>query len=188
MWLHESGATLGRTLRWLMAVAIAGTTAGCFQPLYGERTETGGSELRSRLAAVDVVQIPAPQGTPEARVAVELRNDLLFRMTGGSGSVSPTHRLNIRMTTSKAALIVDIATGRTVAEITGIDVTYTLVELATGKVVVNGSSFSRVSSDVPGLQQRFARARAQRDAEDRAANVVADQIKNRLASYLVART
>ena len=84
--------------------------------------------------------------------------------------------------------LVDIATGRTVAEITGIDVTYTLVELATGKVVVNDTSFSRVSSDVPGLQQRFARARAQRDAENRAAGVVADEIKTRLASYMVART
>ncbi|MGA2124512.1 MAG: LPS assembly lipoprotein LptE [Xanthobacteraceae bacterium] len=188
MWSHESGAALGRAGRWLVAVAVAAMMAGCFQPLYGERTETGGSELRQKLAAVDVVQIAAPQGTPDARVAVELRNDLLFQLYGGSGAVSPTHRLNIKMTTSKSALIVDIATGRTVAEITGIDVTYTLVELATGKVVVNGTSFSRVSSDVPGLQQRFARARAQRDAENRAAGVVADEIKTRLASYMVART
>jgi LPS-assembly lipoprotein len=188
MWSHRSGAALGRMLRWLMVLALAGSTAACFQPLYGERAELGGSELRGKLAAVDVVQIPAAQGTPEARVAVEIRNALLFELTGGEGGISPTHRLNIRMATSKSALIVDVATGRTVAEITGIDASYQLIELASGKVVVNGSSFSRVSSDVPGLQQRFARARAQRDAEDRAAKVVADQIKNRLASYMIART
>jgi LPS-assembly lipoprotein len=188
MWSHESGAALARTLRWLMVVALAGMTAACFQPLYGERTELGGVELRGKLAAVDVTQIPAPQGTPDARVAVELRNALLFQLTGGEGGIAPTHRLNIRMATSKSALIVDVATGRTVAEITGIDASYTLVELASGKVVVSGSSFSRVSSDVPGLQQRFARSRAQRDAEDRAAQVVADQIKSRLASYMIART
>jgi len=45
-----------------------------------------------------------------------------------------------------------------------------------------------VSSDVPGQQQRFASSRARRDAEDRAAKVIADQIRSRLASYLVAGT
>ena len=39
-----------------------------------------------------------------------------------------------------------------------------------------------------GQQQKFARSRAQRDAEDRAAKVIADQIRSRLASYLVAGT
>jgi len=188
MWSHKSRAVLGREWRWLAVVVIAAMTAGCFQPLYGERSPAGGSEVAGKLAAIDVGQIPAPQGSPDARVAVELRNDLVFQLTGGGGGVSPLYRLNTRMTTSKAALIVDIATGRTVAEITGIDVTYTLVELATGKVVVNGSSFARVSSDVPGQEQRFVRARAQRDAENRAAGVVADEIKTRLWSYLVART
>jgi LPS-assembly lipoprotein len=193
MWSHESGAAVGRTCRlpwrWLVVVAMAGLTAGCFQPLYGEHDPvTGGSVLREKLASVDVAQIAAPQGSPEARVAVELRNSLLFRLTGGQGGLAPTHRLNIRMVTSKAALIVDVATGRTVAEITGIDVSYTLIELSTGKVVVNGNSASRVSSDVPGQQQRFARLRAQREAEDRAAQVVAEQISMRLSSYMVAGT
>src|SRR5205823_2891053 len=120
--------------------------------------------------------------------AVQVRNDLLFELTGGVGSVAPTHRMRIRMTTSKSAIIVDIATGRTEAEITGIDVSFALTELATKKTVVNATAFARVSSDVPGQQQRFARSRAQRDAEDRAAQVVADQIRARLASYLVAGT
>jgi LPS-assembly lipoprotein len=38
------------------------------------------------------------------------------------------------------------------------------------------------------LQQRFAHQRAQRDAEDRAAKVIAEQIRSRLASYFVAGT
>jgi LPS-assembly lipoprotein len=45
-----------------------------------------------------------------------------------------------------------------------------------------------VSSDVPGLEQRFANERALRDAEERAANVVAAQIQQRLASYVIAGT
>ena len=37
-------------------------------------------------------------------------------------------------------------------------------------------------------EQRFAKSRGQRDAEDRATQVVAESIRNRLASYFVAGT
>jgi LPS-assembly lipoprotein len=45
-----------------------------------------------------------------------------------------------------------------------------------------------VSYDFPGLAQRFARARGLRDAEDRAAQLIADNIRARLASFFVAGT
>jgi len=85
-------------------------------------------------------------------------------------------------------MITDITTGRVMAEITGIDTTFTLTELATGKAVMNGRTFARVSSDYPGQQQRFARVRARLDAEDRAAKVIAENIRTRLASFFVAGT
>ena len=75
-----------------------------------------------------------------------------------------------------------------VAEITGIDAVFTLTELATGKPVMGGRTFARVSSDYPGQQQRFARQRARLDAEDRAAKVIAENIRTRLASFFVAGT
>ena len=62
------------------------------------------------------------------------------------------------------------------------------VELATGKVVVRSIASSRVSYNIPGQQQRFAGERGLRDAEDRAATVIADGIRNRLASYFAAGT
>lgn len=68
----------------------------------------------------------------------------------------------------------------------GIDATYTLTDVATGKVVISGQTFARVSFDIPGQQQRFARARGLRDAENRAAKVIADQIRSRLASFFAA--
>jgi len=49
---------------------------------------------------------------------------------------------------------------------------------------MTGTTFSRVSYDMPGQQmQRFARQRAYRDAEDRAAQEIANNIQTRLASY-----
>ena len=63
-----------------------------------------------------------------------------------------------------------------------------MTDIATNKPVVNGQAFARVSYDIPGTEQRFARVRALRDAENRAASVIAEQIKSRLASYFVAGT
>ena len=51
---------------------------------------------------------------------------------------------------------------------------------------MTGTTFSRVTSDIPGCYQRFARARAFRDAEDRAAQEVAERIQTRLASFFYA--
>jgi LPS-assembly lipoprotein len=192
MWSRSSHAALGRLARWVAVAAAAALTAGCFQPLYGERSADGpgavAPNVRAALASVEVDQIAAPSGTPEARIAVELRNDVIFQLTGGAGAGTISYRLGMKMTLSKTAIIVDIATGRTEAEIVGIDVYYTLTEVGTKKVVVNSTTFARVSSDVPGLQQRFAHNRAQRDAENRAAGVIAEQIRSRLASHFVAGT
>ena len=191
MWSRSTRAAGGRLLRWLAVAAAAALTAGCFQPLYGEHAVGPGTvnpNVRDAFATVDVDQIAAPNGTPEARIAVEVRNNVIWELTGGAGAGTPAYRLGIKMKMSKTAMIVDIATGRTEAEIVGIDVGYTLTEIGTKKVVVNSQTFARVSSDVPGLQQRFAHQRAQRDAENRASKVIAEQIRSRLASYFVAGT
>ena len=70
----------------------------------------------------------------------------------------------------------------------GLNATYSMTEIATGKMVVAGQTFARVSYDIPGQEQRFARLRGLRDAESRAAKVIADNIRNRLASYFIAGT
>jgi LPS-assembly lipoprotein len=175
-------------VRAAAALAIAALAGGCFQPLYGEHSPTGGPVLREQLSAVDVLQIDAPKGSDESRLAVEIRNALLFDMTGGGASTSPTHRLKISMGSTRSSIIVDINTSRPDIENYGINATYSLTEIATGKVVVTGTTFSRVSFDIPGQQQRFARMRGLRDAESRAAKVIADNIMSRLASYFVAGT
>jgi LPS-assembly lipoprotein len=175
-------------VRLSAAALIASLTAGCFEPLYGERTLAGGPGLRDRLRSVEVSQIPAPNGTTEARLAVEVRNALIFELSGGEGSVANSHRLSLQLATTRQQIIVDIATARPESEVVGINATYTLTELASGRPVVTGSTFARVSFDTPGQAQRFARARGQRDAENRASKVIAENIRTRLASYFSAGT
>jgi LPS-assembly lipoprotein len=100
----------------------------------------------------------------------------------------PTHRLVLRFTSSRSSLMVDPNTGLPTSENYGIDAQYNLIEIATNKSVMTGTTFSRVSYDMPGSYQRFARSRAYRDAEDRAAQEIAENIQTRLASFFVAGT
>jgi LPS-assembly lipoprotein len=186
MWWHDTA--IGRLPRLLAALAVAALAGGCFQPLYGERSPTGGPVLRDQLSAVDVLQIEAPKGTDESRMAVEVRNALLFDLTGGGDAASPTHRLKIAISSTRSSVIVDINTSRPDIENYGLNATYTMTEIASGKIVVTGQTFARVSYDIPGQQQRFARIRGLRDAESRAAKVIAENIRSRLASYFVAGT
>ena len=175
-------------LRIAAVIALGALNAACFQPLYASRSVAGGAPLGTQLAQVQVEHVDAPNGTPEARVAVELQNALEFELNGGGGTISPTHSLKVRMTLGRSSIITDITTGRVEAEITGVDASFTLTELATGKAVVNGRTFARVSSDYPGQQQRFARVRARIDAETRAAKVIAENVRTRVASFFVAGT
>ena len=179
-----------RALRLLIVLGLAGMTGGCFTPLYG----SGGgltAGLQQKLASIDVPPIPngnAPNGSSLARVGVNIRNELMFELTGGGSKAWATHRLDIKLSASVTEVVVDVNTNRPDVENYGITATYRLTDLATGKVVVDSTTFSRVSYNIPGQQQRFAGARGRLEAEDRAAQVIADNIRTRLASYFVAGT
>ena len=188
MWWPEPRPTVSRFAPLATALALASLLGGCFEPMYGEKTLAGGPGLSQRLRAVSVEPIKAASGTPNARIAVELQNDLNYDFTGGAGQVGKTHQLVITLTTQNQQIIVDITTARPDVQQFGINASYTLTEVATGKPVVSGSTFARVSYDNPGQQQRFANARGQRDAENRAAKVISEAIKARMASYFAAWT
>jgi LPS-assembly lipoprotein len=81
---------------------------------------------------------------------------------------------------------VDLQTGRSSTDVYNLTASYQLTDLRTGKVVLIASAVSPVSYDTPGEQQRFARSRGLRDAENRAAQQIAENIRSRLASFFVA--
>jgi len=140
------------------------------------------------LSAVDVPEIDTPKGTRIARVSVEVRNDLIFALTGGRSPTAPTHRLAVTLTGTGVPVIIDINSGRTEFHNYNLAARYILTDLATGKPVATGTTNVAVTYDVPGTQQRFVGERGVRDAENRAAQVIAEAIRNRLASYFTAGT
>src|SRR3982751_1662590 len=182
--------SLARTriaVRLIAVAALAALTAGCFQPMYAERND-GKPGLREKLMGVEIPPVDKNNASREARIQVEIRNALAFKLYGNATGMPPTHKLVIRFTTSRSSLILDPATALPAVENYGIDTQYNLIDIPTNTSVMTGTTFSRVSYDVPGQLQRFARQRALRDAEDRAANEVAENIQTRLASFFYAGT
>ena len=175
-------------MRLGLILAVLLLNAGCFRPLYGSASAIGGGDIKDKLNAVNVAPIKAPNGTRLARVGVNVRDDLIYDLTGGGPAAPAAYRLEIQLRSHNLQVIVDIATARPDIENYGIDATYKLTEIATGKEVVTGQTFSRVSYNIPGQEQRFAGQRGLRDAEDRAAKVIVENIRARLASYFVAGT
>jgi LPS-assembly lipoprotein len=182
-----SSARIRIAARLVAVAALAALTAGCFQPMYAEHAD-GTPGLREKLMGVDLPPVDKPNASREARVGVEIRNALAFKLYGTATGMPPTHRLVLRFTSSRSSLIIDPNTGLPTTENYGIDAQYNLIEIATNKSVMTGTTFSRVSYDMPGSYQRFSRTRAYRDAEDRAANEIAENITTRLASFFTAGT
>lgn len=180
-----SSARIGIAARLMAVAGLAALTAGCFQPMYAEHAD-GSPALRDKLLTVDIPPVDKPNASREARVGVAIRNALAFKLYGNATGVAPLYHLVLRFQTSRSSLMVSQTTGLPTSENYGIDAQFNLLEIATNKSVMTGTTFSRVSYDMPGSYQRFARERAFRDAEDRAAQEIADNIQTRIASYFFA--
>ena len=182
-----SSARLGIAVRLLAIAALAALTAGCFQPMYAEHAD-GTPGLREKLLGVELPPVDKPNASQEARIGVEIRNALAFKLYGEATGMPPTHRLVLKFSTIRSSLLVSQTTGLPTTENVGVDAQFNLIEIASNKSVMTGTTFARVSYDLPGSYQRFSRTRAFRDAEDRAADQNAENIQTRLASFFVAGT
>jgi LPS-assembly lipoprotein len=188
-----SSSDFPRFARLLMALAVAGLTAGCFQPLYGDRASVGTAPgavggIADKMRSVDVLPVVANVPGRLPRVGGEIRNALIFDLTGGGDANTTAYTLKITVSSTNLQIISDVNTARPDQQNYGIDAYYTLTEVGTGKPLFSGSTFSRVSYDTPGQEQRFAGLRGLRDAENRAAKVISENIRNRLASHFAAGT
>jgi LPS-assembly lipoprotein len=167
--------------RRAFALAALLSVAGCFEPMYGDRNLTGtGSSLRNALKDVEIAPI-------EGRVGQQLRNDLIFELAGGAGNpVGAPYRLHMSVATSNFSAILDPASGLSQAETIALDVTYKLKDVANDKFIMTDKAIARVTVD--STNQRYARIRAIRDAENKAAQIIAEHVRSRLASYFLLKT
>jgi LPS-assembly lipoprotein len=170
----------GACCRFAAIGVLSVALAGCFQPMYGELPVGGGPSLRDALRDVEIAEI-------EGRVGQEIRNDIIFELTGGGGNpAGAPFKLTIAVSTGTQAPIIDPSTGVSLVDTVALTVRYSLTDVAAKKLVLTDSALARVSVD--RSLQRFARVRGIRDAENRAAKAVAQQIRSRLATYFLTRT
>lgn len=172
-------STLRRAVAGL-AVASAVAVSGCtVQPLYGVATASiAPGEPTSRVASIAVKEVASRTASArevDSRPAQEVRNHLIFGLNGGAGQpASPRYlmELDVQQSTNETATVQrsrnDNEPSAGVVKLTG---TYKLVDPATTEVVATGTRSVTAAFDRP--VQLFAEARAQRDAENRAARELA---------------
>src|SRR3954471_15073931 len=120
--------------RLLAVAALAALTAGCFQPMYAERADVAPG-LREKLLGVEIPPVDKNNASREARIQVEIRNALAFKLYGTATGMPPTHRLVLRFTTTRSSLMIDPNTALPSSENYGIDAQYNLIDIATNKSV-----------------------------------------------------
>ena len=89
--------------RLLAVAALAALTAGCFQPMYAAHTD-GKPGLREKLMGVEIPPVDKPNASREARIQVEIRNALAFKLYGSATGMPPTHRLVLRFNSSRTTI------------------------------------------------------------------------------------
>jgi len=156
------------------AVAVvAPLLAACsFQPMYAERP--GGAQLDDVMREVSVAKIPG-------RVGQRVRNELIFATTGGGYREGAHYRLEVAIRESVQDVFVS-ETGESEGRAYRLIAAYKLIRIEDGSVVASGKSVGRAAYD--NLDSTFADIRARRDAENRAARTVADDIQTRVAMTL----
>src|ERR1700720_2522462 len=125
-------ARTGIAVRLLAIVALAALTAGCFQPMYAEHAD-GTPGLRDKLMTVDLPPVDKPNASRDARIGVEIRNALAFKLYGNATGAPPLYKLVLPFVPSRSSLMIDPATALPTSETYGIDAQYNLIEIATDK-------------------------------------------------------
>lgn len=166
-------------LRLAAAFAVAGLLAGCFQPMYASNNTQAGPALKEKLASIQVVKI-------EGELGNELRNDLIFDLTGGAGNPdNAPYKLYMRVKSTSTYAIVNTSSGLPESKVVRVAADWRLMQAgAEDKApVATGSAAASASIDVS--QERFANYSATRDAEKRAGGTLAEMIKAQLAAFFV---
>ncbi|MBA5778920.1 hypothetical protein H2509_17470 [Stappia sp. F7233] len=169
----------------LLALAGAGLLLGGCQvrPLYGTWGATySDAPVQGELAAIDIALIDTVDDSDLERVGQLLRNELLFGFRRGGEGDAPRYRLRVILDRKRSEVGVERLSDVPASYTLTMNASFVLSDYATDKTLLTGRSFASASYDFSS--QRFANLRAERDAEDRAAKVIAGDVQTRIAGFL----
>jgi LPS-assembly lipoprotein len=151
-----------------MALTLSACTV---QPLYAPTA--AGTSVVASLGDIFIEQVGD-------RLSQEVRNKLIFDLNGGSGQPANAN-YSMKLVVSSAESALGITTFETApAYSITVAATYEVTSKATGQIVLRDTS--RASASFDRVNQVYANTRARLDAENRAAALVADDIRIHLAA------
>ncbi len=171
-----------RLLLALAALAAASVLGGCgFTPLYARPGVTG---------ALSTIQVDIPRGQASEgasmivnRIGFLLNEDLEDELATNR-QLKPNYRLDVTLDErnyQRGLTVNDVNTRNE----THVWVRYSLVDLASGKVLKTGMEPVEVS--YAAANDPYAGVTAQQDAQERAASTAADWLRVDLAAYFAGR-
>nr|WP_298095357.1 LPS assembly lipoprotein LptE [uncultured Shinella sp.] len=173
--LLSDGTGLSRLAKLAAGIALMGALAGCqVRPLYST-----GAGTDTKLAAVAISEA-------DDRVEQQVRNDLIFLFAGGAGEPQAAiYHLEINVSVRKVGVLTDISSDIPRAGRIIVSADYNLTKTDSGETLASGKRSSVALVDFPF--QEFAKLRAVRDGENRAAHELAELIRADVAAALARR-
>lgn len=170
----SGGVSRRSALLGLVGAALA--LGGCqVRPLYAEiGAGPGGVTVMDDLKKVSIP-------VTNARLDQVLRNELIYQFTGGGEPSKPVYTLRIIVTTIQSSVAVQVMSQVPASYILTLTANFQLYRNDNRQTLLTGVSTADASFDYSS--QRFANLRAKQDAEDRAAKVVANDLRIRLAAF-----
>jgi LPS-assembly lipoprotein len=151
-------------------VAVVFLSACTVQPVYGPTL--GGGSVAQTLRSIAIEPV-------DSRVGQVVRNRLLFALTGGGVPADPQYRMSLRVTSSETALGITREGSAPVYSVT-VTASYAVYKIGSDQIILRETARGTASYD--RYNQNFANIRARRDAENRAAEVAAEEIRMRVAA------
>lgn len=165
-----------RVLGFALAVVAAASVSACgFHPLYATDTTPEGMTQYYSQVLVEPIQ---------GRQGVHLRNQLLDAFTPGGTPTSAAYRLTIKLEDQKEGLAIQADT-RITRYNYNLTAKYELKDSVSGKVLDKGIARAIAAYNV--VDSQFATLSAERDAQERAAREVGEDIRIRLGFYFEQR-
>ena len=178
-WCDRTAGAFAPFAKLLMVAAVVAASAlsGCnVRPMYG-------SFSGANTVIEDLEQIEVAAATD--RLGQQIRNELVYGFSSTVEPAAPRYRLEMTINRSVGRVGIKQVTGTPTSSVLTVTASFALLDISTGEKLTSGNSFANVSFDYSN--QRFANVRAERDAEDRAAVVIAQDIRTRVAAYFSTR-
>lgn len=116
------------------------------------------------------------------RTAQQVRNRLLFLMNGGRQQPGGRYRVSLQVEEVTQRLSIQSSSLAPTSAQVRVRVDYNLIDKTTGKVVATGERQALAAYD--RTPQSFSNQRSQRDAQNRAAREVAEQLRLAIAQNI----